>query len=149
RRQTWSRAWPRAGFRLAHGARRRRGAAEKSWKSSGRRADERAEQQPRPAGQSERVDAINDAFGPVLGQVGFEIFLLGKGAESFEIRLIDVETGALEALDQLGLAGQMLFLAEVDGDLCGGIELCLLLGRHGIPGGLADDEQIEADEMGG
>src|SRR5690606_18330535 len=75
----------------------------------------------------ERVDAINDAFGPILGQLGLKVLLLSKGAESGQIGLVDVETFGLEQLYQFGLTGDVRLLAEVDGSRSGSVKFGLLI----------------------
>ena len=62
--------------------------------------------------------ALDDAFRPVLREVGLEIHLLGMGAEGGDIGLVDLQPGAAELLDEGGLAFEMGGLAGVDRRRC-------------------------------
>src|SRR5690606_23781802 len=62
----------------------------------------------------ERVDPVDHALGPALGEFGLEVELLRVGAKGLHVRCVDLETLGLELLQQLGLALDVLGLAEID-----------------------------------
>ena len=71
---------------------------------------------------SQRVDLVDHAGRPVLGEVGGEILLLHMLAEGGDVGLVDLQALALEGLDQFLLAREVLLGREVDRRVGGGLE---------------------------
>src|SRR5690606_21243636 len=57
--------------------------------------------------RSERVDLVDHAFGPALGEVRGEVLFLDVRAERILVGLVDLEPRGLELLQKLGLLGDM------------------------------------------